>query len=39
MENALDTAEDDLAKVIIMNTAEEIVHTFSDGVNILRLTL
>jgi len=38
-ENALTAAEDDLAKVIVLNTAGEILHTFDDGVNTLRLTL
>ena len=38
-EDALATAADDLARVMIHNTAGEIVHTFVNGVNTLRLTL
>ena len=38
-EDALVTATDDLARLMIHNTAGEIVHTFVNGVNTLRLTL
>lgn len=38
-ENALTSAEDDLARTIILNTAGEVVHTFDDGVNTLRLNI
>ncbi len=38
-EDALATAADDLARVMIHNTAGEIVHTFVNGANTLRLTL
>ncbi len=38
-EDALATATDDLARLMIHNTASEIVHTFVNGVNTLRLTV
>ena len=37
--DALETAEDDLAAMMIRGTASEVEHTFLEGTNTLRLTL